>query len=158
MKIRRLLAIGLTLFVLLAAVVPASAAAEPVVSNEWIDLSGGTWNSCTDEWVELSGRVHYVYSVVYHENGDSTFQEHMNADVTGVGMTTGARYLFPTVSNEHSTAAFDYAPYVYTKVYRYQGITSGPGNNDIYWQLVHFTVNVDGTVTSEVDDSGWECR
>ena len=158
MKTRRVLAIGLTLLVLLTAVVPASAAVEPVVSNEWIDLSGGTWNPCTDEWVEITGRVHYVYSVVYHETGDMTFTEHMNAHVTGVGMTTGARYVFPSVGNEHSTAAFDYAPYVYTKVYRYQAITPGHGNNDVYWQLMHFTVNADGTVTSEVDQSGFECR
>ena len=158
MKTRRVLAIGLTLLVLLTAVVPASAAVEPVVSNEWLDLSVGSLNSCTNEWVEVRGRVHFVSSVVTHETGDSTFTEHMNMQATGVGMTSGAQYLFRAAGSEHFTVAFDSAPFVHTFTYHYQAVTAGPGNNDVYWQLMHFTVNADGTVTSEVDQSGFECR
>jgi hypothetical protein len=82
----------------------------------------------------------------------------MNARITGVGTTTGAQYRYPTVSNEHATWAFDYAPYAYTNLYRYEAVTPGPNNNEVYWQLWHVTVNADGTVTAEVDDSGFECR
>jgi len=157
MKALHVLAVTVTLIMLLAAVVPASAAAEPVISNYWIDLSGGTYNPCTHEWVEMRGVVHYVYSVVEHETGDYTLTEHSNWLVTGVG-ETGTKYRFPTVANEHFTVAFDQAPYVDTFIYRTQAVTPGPGNNDVYWRSYHITVNADGTVTSELDDSGWDCR
>jgi hypothetical protein len=158
MKARYVLAVALTLITLLAAVGPASAAAQPVISNYWIDLSGGSLNPCTNEWVEMTGSVHIVYSVVEHQTGDYTLTEHSNMIVSGVGQTTGANYLFRAASNEHSTVAFDGAPFVYTDIYRYQSVTPGAFNNDVYWQSYHITVNADGTVSSELDDSGWECR
>ena len=158
MKTRRVLAVGLALMVLLGAVVPASAAADPVISNFWIDRSGGTLNPCTDEWVEFTGSAHIIESAVTHESGDVTWAFHANERLIGVGMTTGAEYVMLSVANEHATVASDGAPFVYTFVTRSKDVTRGSLANFVYWQLWHITINANGTMTTEVVDSGWECR
>jgi hypothetical protein len=156
MKSRHTLAVTFTLIMLLAAVVPASAA-EPMVDNHWIELSGGTWNPCADEWVELRGSVHYLEMVVMHDDGSGILESHMNANISGEG-ESGTNYVLIQVSNEHATWAFDYAPYSYTQVYQYQAIAPGPHNNDVYWDRQHVTVNANGTVTRESEATGWDCR
>jgi hypothetical protein len=156
MKTRHVLAITLGLIMLLGAVVPSSAA-EPVTANYWLDASGGSL-SCSGDWVEITGRIHIVDAVVLNATGGSTLEHHINLQMSGVGQPSGARYRLSTVSNEHSTVAFDDAPYVYTSISRSQMVGSGPDNNDVYWQVLHTTINADGTVISEVDRSGWECK
>lgn len=155
---RHVLAAALVLIMLAAAVVPASAAVEQNIDNYWIEISGGGDNSCTDEWVEYSGFVHYVFSTVVRETGAGYTKGHMNAHVAGTGMTTGAQYLILENGNEQFAWDFDSMPSTYTNIFRARAVTPGPGNNDVFWQRLHITVNADGTVTAEIDESGWECK
>ncbi len=158
MERRHVLAAALILIMLAAAVVPASAAVEPEGDNYWIEFSGGTLNPCTDEWVELRGYLHFVYTLVEHENGAGTVQGHMNGHATGVGESSGMPYQAIVAANDHTRWDFDYAPDTYTSVIRSRVVTPGAKNNDVFWQRLHTTINANGTLTVDIDEFGFECK
>jgi hypothetical protein len=85
---------GVTLVLGLTPMLPASAG---VVFNERIPIDRTLFNSCTGEFVHVTGEQY----VVITEVGRGCFAENEYFHLTGVGQTSGLKYVLN--ANAHST-------------------------------------------------------
>jgi len=138
----------------LVAVAPRDAAAE-VLLNEDVPIEETLDNPCTGETVLVSGRAHQLLRVT--ENGSSYhFGRHFNAaGVTGVGVTSGARYVLGATFNDEFTIAKGGTQ---TSVQTLNVIGTGRTPNFLVRALFHVTIDANGDVHSYIDNYRSECR
>jgi hypothetical protein len=138
----------------LATVTPRDAAAE-VLINEDVPIEKTLDNPCTGEKVLLSGRAHQLLRVT--ENGNTYhFGRHFNAaGVTGVGVTSGARYVLGATFNDEFTIAKGGTQ---TSVQTLNVIGTGRTPNFLVRALFHVTIDANGDVHSYIDNYRSECR
>jgi hypothetical protein len=138
----------------LATVTPRDAAAE-VLINEDVPIEETLDNPCTGEEVLLSGRAHQLLRVT--ENGNTYhFGRHFNAaGVTGVGVTSGARYVLGATFNDEFTIAKGGTQ---TSVQTLNVIGTGRTPNFLVRALFHVTIDANGDVHSDIDNYRSECR
>ncbi len=75
--------------------------------------------------------------------------------IKGVGMTTGDKYQGTGAQVEHFNGA---AGETYTLVYNFRIIGQGKGNNFIFHETRHTTVNANGEITSDLDKLTADCK
>jgi hypothetical protein len=138
----------------LATVTPRDAAAE-VLINEDVPIEETLDNPCTGEEVLLSGRAHQLLRVT--ENGNTYhFGRHFNAaGVTGVGVTSGARYVLGATFNDEFTIAKGGTQ---MSVQTLNVIGTGRTPNFLVRALFHVTIDANGDVHSYIDNYRSECR
>lgn len=109
-------------------------------------------NDCNGEQVEISGTAH----LLSHEQADGSVVGHINYQgLTGVGLTSGARYHVSAVDHFRLQAPF---PSSIQSVRNIHLIAEGP-TEDLLVQIVsHVTVDANGNVTASVDDMRSQCR
>ena len=74
--------------------------------NEIIPLTGTVLSPCTGEMVQFDGRAHVVTATTPTDGG-FTLAYHFNTqNVSGVGLTTGAKYQISDVLSQQETAMF----------------------------------------------------
>lgn len=100
-------------------------------------------NNGQGEVVTVSGTEHVL--LIDNNNNNGKFQFQFQG-ITGVGQTTGDRYQATGVLEETFTARG------FTENNNFFLIGQGPGNNLLFHQTLHITVNPDGTVTANVDN------
>ena len=162
-RINRLALILTVLLALLAALVqaaPAAAQADGYTTSAKEPISLWVYVSCANggagEVVMLSGTLHTVFHVTYDGAGGFHYTSHFNPQgVTGVGLTTGARYQGTGVTQYQGTSKVGYET---TYVDNFRVIGQGPGNNFMVHENAHIRAAADGTITSYHDNFSTECR
>ena len=89
---------------------------------------------------------------------DATVKGHFQPQgLTGVGLTTGDKYQATGVTQEidHFGAGF---PIISTFINNFRFIGAGPGNNLLFHEESHVTINANGVITALVDHISLECR
>jgi hypothetical protein len=108
------------------------------------------------ELVELTGELHLLFATTLNSNGGFHVKMHAQPQgVSGIGMTTGAKYQGTGVTQEEFNAN---AGVQQTTVNNFRIIGQGPGNNSVLHENTHITVNPDGTVTANVDNFSTDCK
>jgi hypothetical protein len=138
--------------------VVAKAQASTVTTVERISVSGSFTVPCIDEEVAFSGDV----QIVTHVTVDATGRTHVRSiftaqGVKGVGLTTGAIYqiIDPTMANFFFDGP---PPFEIQFLHRHRFIGQGQAGNLLLTEMVHLTVNANGTVTADLNNFRLECR
>ena len=158
MKSRSMLPI-LAVLIVFSSVLVAPARAK-VETNERVYWERRQWIPCAmngeGEWVFLSGYLHIVYSTTLDGNGGFHTRVHFNPQgITGIGELSGTSYR--SVGETHRVTNGKVGE-MHTFVNNYKIIGQGRGNNFLVHDTIHYTVNANGEVTSEVANTWIECR
>jgi hypothetical protein len=136
------------------ALVPFAAFAEPshaAVSVSRFPISFTVFDPCTNELVDLSGMA---MTVLETTPGDNHFFFHSNdIGVTGIGQTTGARYVEVATISIVLQGNFVNGQFVEQQTIRnLRLITAGGGNNAVAFNVTyHLTINANGDVAVEFE-------
>ena len=121
-----------------------------VVTNQTDRPFAFTLNGCSER-VRVSGTFHVVVASTVSETGETTDRFHINADGTGVGLTSGAAYSIHEVINatDHGRdGTLRVSSGNDTEVLHGEG-----GVPDLFFrQHYQFTVNAEGEVTVDFND------
>jgi len=111
------------------------------------------------EWVIFTGRLHVLSHIAFDDNGGSHVQLHFQPkDMKGTGQTSGDTYQATGVTKESRNESLETLPHQYTLVDNYRIIGQGPGNNYLWHTTWHFTVNANGEVTADFENTKVECK
>jgi hypothetical protein len=132
-----------------------------VITRGEIPLDTVVSNPCAvaggDELVALAGQVHAVFSVTGDANGGWHVSTHFNNQgVTGVGLTTGNKYL-GTGGNRYTSRSRE-AIGEFTFVNRFHLISTGASSNLVIHEIVHVTISANAEVTANVLHVSVGCR
>jgi hypothetical protein len=75
-----------------------------------------------------------------------------------VGLTTGDKYQPTGVTQDHFKGSLQNGQYTETFVNNFRIIGQGPGNNALVHEVVHITINANGTVTVFHDSLSVDCK
>jgi hypothetical protein len=122
-------------------------------------IGGQVSNFCGLEDVQLSGSVNNVLHITRDANGGlHIIDGHTNFQgVTGVGLTSGSRYIFAGGVNPISNVVQDSANSI-TFLAHGRLISPGQQTNQLATTQIHVTFNANGQVTSQVENFVFECR
>jgi hypothetical protein len=113
-------------------------------------------NGGAGELVLISGNLHILITSTVDNNGGTQDKNHAQPQgATGVGLTTGDVYRATGVTQDQVTIN---GAGEFTFVNNFRIIGPGPGNNLLVHQTVHVTINANGDMTVDVDNSSVECR
>jgi hypothetical protein len=115
----------------------------------WFPLTpppGGVYNVCTEEYMLMSGDYNLTVRMVTSSAGQSHFRVHSQANVKGVGATTGVEYVSLDLLNLEEKAGAKGAA-VFHMQYPIRWVAKGRPPNVSGHIAVHVTVNANGTVT-----------
>jgi hypothetical protein len=116
-------------------------------------------NGGAGEDVALSGTIHEVYHVTFNSNGGATIKIHDNPQgVSGVGLTTGAKYQATGVTQDIFNVSGNNGQYSETYINNFRVVGQGPGNNFLVHETFHITFNANGELTAFVDNISTTCR
>jgi hypothetical protein len=115
-------------------------------------------NGGAGEPVDLSGSLHELFHVTVDDSGAVHVTSHDNPQgINGVGETTGAKYQATGVTEDHENQGSGGLPFTFTYVNNFRVIGQGPGNNFLFHENMHVTINADGTVTASTDNARFTC-
>lgn len=145
---------------------PTSPATHPLYAaststlSEIVPLSLTTFIPCAaggqGEDVVLEGYLHALFHVTVNAPGGVTVKSHFQPQgITGFGSVTGDKYQGTGVTQDITVLNFG-ATFTYVNNFRMIG--QGPGNNFLVHELIHITINANGTLTVVVDQVSTECR
>jgi len=153
-----LLALGL---LVLAAPSPACAQATTTTTHVDIPFDDVLFVPCLNggagDTVVISGTVHAVMTTTIDAQGGVHIEAlfYPGNDVTGVAMTTGTIYNGNGVTHQSANTQVGSTT---TLANNFNFIAPGPGNNFYFHDTVHMTVNANGTITANVDNSFVTCH
>jgi len=125
----------------------AATANAAVVSNKFYEFSEVRFNSCTGEFVDLSGKIHIHGTSTATPDGGFSFSFIENlVDVKGVGEDSGTRYV-ETLHLGNTVSL--HAGVTETHEILENLISNGSSSNYKLRVRFHITVNANGDVTVE---------
>ena len=134
----------------------AQATSETVNVSE--PSSVGTIDPCTGEAILLEGRIHLMEHLTIDANGGLHLVGVDNQTYVGENPTTGTKYVLEghnaTSVNQHFA---DNGATEFTLASEFQVISQGSGDNFLFTQVIHGTVNSNGETTAEVVRIKEEC-
>ena len=134
--------------------------ARPVTTHVTIPVDGYVYGPCgapTPELIYLSGSVLFVTHVTLDAGGHFHAVFHHNSQgMNGVGLTTGAQYR--EIVGGQAVQAEGELGRQFTLIYRGRLISQGPAGNAQIAEVIHYTVNANGTVTALLEFLRGECR
>lgn len=153
------LAIALSLIGMIGTT-PALAKATVLTDNLQIPVNIFAFVPCAaggaGEWVDLNGPLHILFRTTIDDNGGFHSMVHFQPQgISGTGLTTGDSYQATGETLETFNGKVGFED---TYVNNFKIIGQGPGNNFLVHNTIHFTVNANGEVTADVDNSSVECR
>jgi hypothetical protein len=135
----------------------ASAQAESLTVNEFIPFEL-TAVGCGDE-IEVTGTLHVLFHITFNPTGGVTAKEHFQPQgATGVGLISGATYQAVGETQDTMTDNGPGPQFEFTFVNNFKMISRGTTANFLVHDTIHLTVNNNGEVTAEVENSSEECR
>ena len=147
-----------TLIALAAALLVLVPAFGEIQINDKVPLTMSVFIPCAGETVVLTGELHTVMSITENENGIHVRSHFQPMGVSGVGPISGNKYQATGVTRQDMNTASDGFPVTQTFVNNFRIIGQGPGNNYLVHAVFHVTVNANGEVTAQVDNSSTECK
>jgi hypothetical protein len=151
--------LGLTLF---TRVGTAHASGVSTTFSESFPINRTVFVSCAaggaGEDVFLSGDLHELVHATFAADGSffEDFSENFQ-DVSGVGLTTGAKYQGTGVTRFDLHEASAIFPVIDTQVSNFRIIGQGPDNNFLVHDNFQVTANADGTVTASHNNFSLTC-
>lgn len=132
---------------------PASTATTEAVTVQHIKesdtspFSFSVWNPCTNEFVTISGTLHYILRWVISDNKE-TFVLHFNAsNAIGVGQTSGTHYVTTSTFNYSNTNSFTGEQRVFQQSASTHFVDQGGEGSFTIINDWHLTVNANGEET-----------
>jgi hypothetical protein len=121
-----------------------------VVQNDrfFIDVDFFLFPPCNSEPTESHGTVHIVFSETVTPSGRVNLNLHGNANGTGVGLDTGAKYQWNDAFNGNLSDGTDGLPHIETFVQRIRLIGQGQVPDGYFDLLFHITINPNGDATA----------
>ena len=121
--------------------------AVPISEKANFDYYNYIWNSCANEWVQLSGTGHFELRGMISES-KITYILHFNlSNVRGIGLNTGNEFLTTQSFNYSNTASFTGNQQVYQQRGSIHFIDPSGDASFTIENDWHLTVNANGTVT-----------
>lgn len=143
--------------VLIASALMLNRALAATVFNVKMPVAGFVADACTGELVDLAGELHTMDTLTTDHNGGVHHDIYFNQHVKGTGETSGAVYLLN--ESKHTTINTNSGDTVTeTMPKSVELVAQGQAPNLLLHELIHMTVNPDGTITSSVDTFSTECR
>lgn len=140
-------------------IIPVQAA---VTTNDTTEISLSVFVYCADngngETVDLSGPLHTLISFTINGNNVSGYFHFQPQGISGTGETTGTKYQATGVTQESFKSSFQNGQANFTFVNNFRIIGSGPGNNYLVHETLHYTINANGTFTVFHDNFSSECK
>jgi len=146
-----------TALALMGLALPPNARAE-VVLNVKVPFAIFVAIPCSGDTVLLTGDLHVLSTLETDNNGGTHFKNHSQSHgISGIGVPSGAKYRATGVSqsqtNTHSSLASEF-----TFIDTFSIIGQGKGNNLLFHQTIHVTVNANGDVTATVANISVDCK
>jgi hypothetical protein len=126
---------------------------QPPAFQEWIDLTGDTWDLCGQELVDLTGGLHHSFRFVYDEDSGRGHWFHVDHyNLRFVGQSTGYIWKYNDTTMRQSQwyeTADHYGPDAWMqwnehiRVIGFRDAPSFDANN-----MVHLTVNANGDLAT----------
>ena len=152
----------LALCVIAAAVVGVTAAQAEVVINESIPFAQTGNVPCANggagEDILITGDLHVLISFTINGNNISGKDHFQPQGATAVGLTTGDTYRAVGVSQGRFKGSLQNGQFNETFINNFRMIGPGPDNNFQVHQNIHVTINANGDLTAEVDNSSTDCN
>ncbi|HLZ68647.1 MAG TPA: hypothetical protein VKV26_01940 [Dehalococcoidia bacterium] len=128
------------------------------VTNTTTPVSGTVTNPCNGENVTYSGQQHLLISMTINGN-TAHIVEHVNVQASGAG-DLGNQYAITATENVSENVDIDptTATGEVTEVINEQFASQGGAPNFLVQELVHLTVNADGTITAQIGNATAECQ
>lgn len=128
-----------------------------------VPFATGAWVPCAasgaGETVLVTGTLHVLSHTTVDARGGIHVTGHFQPmGAAGTGLTTGDVYRGTGVTRETFNVNAGGLPLTDTFVNNFRMIGQGRNNNLLIHQVVHVTVNENGTVTAAVNLSSAECR
>lgn len=125
----------------------AAATVQHIKESDTSPVSFSVWNPCTEEYVTISGTLHYILRWVISDNKE-TFVLHFNAsNVKGVGQTSGTEYVTTSTFNYSNTNSFTGELRVFQQSASTQYVALGGEGSFTIINDWHLTVNANGEET-----------
>lgn len=128
---------------------PSFRAEVATIFKGWFDLNpppAGIFNACTGEFMVISGTYNLIVRTVTSASGETHFLVHSQANVKGVGATTGTEYVSLDLLNLMEKAGANGAAVLHLQ-YPLRYVAKGGLANMAGHIAIHVTVNANGTVT-----------
>jgi len=157
---RTLVAVGMVLLWALTWIIAPSAAAAPRVLRVPVDatLFLPCANGGAGEVVHFAGTILGVSSgTTDSSGGHHSISIEVEQGVSGIGETTGRRYVEHFVNLFFSTTGTDGFPLISTQQLIYRVNSSGPGFDSTIRIRNHTTINANGDTTVTFDQASMDC-
>ena len=125
--------------------------------NEFVDFNLPIEIECAGDFVELQGQLHFLFHITQDDNKIIVKTHAQPQGISGIG-TSGAKYQGTGVSQDIFKGSFVNGQFTATSINNFRIIGQGPGNNLLIHSTIHITVNANGEVTAEVNNSSVECK
>ena len=157
-------AFHLMLAAMLSTIVPVAlfAQAIAITTSEFIPFAQLAFVPCADggagELVLIEGTLHVLTHVSINGNQANIKEQFQPQGATGVGLTTGDTYHAVGGTKFHDTIPLTSGAQTFTLVNNFRLMGPGTDNNLQVHQNVHVTVNANGEITTEIDNTSAECN
>jgi hypothetical protein len=128
-----------------------------VTTNTVVPFNSIITNPCLGEQVQLTGDLHVVLGMEDTGNGMLMTAHFQPQGITGLGLTTGATYHATGVTRS-TVFVTGTPPFDFTSVNNYRIIGTGDAANFMVHSNIHMTVDANGDVTAEVDNTQITCH
>ncbi len=153
------LAITLVTFSLVGS---AFSQASTTTTNDFVPFAQATLVPCANggagEVVLVEGTLHIQQHVTINDNRVSLKIHFQPQGTTGVGQTTGDVYHAVGVTQEHDSLPLTGGAAEFTFINNFRLIGPGTDNNLQIHQTIHVTINANGVVTTDVDNTSIDCN
>lgn len=126
-------------------------------SNEMVDVTLEVLVPCSGETIELEGTLHFKNHMTINGNNFNYKSHAQPQGLQGYG-DQGNRYNGVGVTRSGQTGSFSGYPFQFTEVNNFRMIGQGQAPNYHLHFNRHITVNANGDVTSEVDNTRITCE
>jgi hypothetical protein len=115
-------------------------------------------NDCNGEFVTLSGTSHFELTTGIDADGDRTLYElDSTTRLTGLGQTTGVRYVSVDKIHQHDTTRGGQASNTRSTM-KSRLVAQGPVPDLISRYTMHTVINKDGTIVLQRERESLSCR
>jgi hypothetical protein len=129
------------------------------VLNEQVPVDGTITNDCNGEQVAFQGFIHIREAVTTDASGGQHISITENGhDITGVGLTTGAKYVIPVALHEDVNVNGNNPENNVTLTETLDVLAQGKVPNFKIKVLQHVTINANGEITSMTSEFETSCR
>lgn len=141
---------------------PAFAQALAITTNDFIPFAQITFVPCANggagELVLLEGTLHVQNHLTISNNRVSLKIHFQPQGAEGTGLITGDKYQSTGVTQEQDSLPLTNGAAEFTFINNFKIIGVGPDNNLLVHQTVHVTVDANGLITTNVNNTTIECR